>query len=42
MESIRGYITDGTFESRVPELLSQWHGNAERISNHKGHEIHKG
>jgi queuine tRNA-ribosyltransferase len=30
MESIRGYIADGTFESRVPELLSQWKGNAER------------
>ena len=32
MESIRGYIADGSFESRVPELLKQWHGNAERIS----------
>ena len=30
MESIRGYIADGTFESRVPELLKQWSGNAER------------
>ncbi len=30
MESIRGYIADGTFESRIPELLSQWQGNAER------------
>jgi queuine tRNA-ribosyltransferase len=30
MESIRGYIADGTFEARVPELLKQWHGNAER------------
>ncbi len=30
MESIRGYIADGSFESRVPELLRQWHGNAER------------
>jgi queuine tRNA-ribosyltransferase len=30
MESIRRYINDGSFESRVPELLSQWKGNAER------------
>ncbi|MCL4530033.1 MAG: tRNA guanosine(34) transglycosylase Tgt [Chloroflexi bacterium] len=30
MESIRGYITDGSLESRVPELLGQWRGNAER------------
>lgn len=30
MESIRGYIADGTFESRVPDLLEQWKGNAER------------
>ena len=30
MEDIRGYIADGSFESRVPELLSQWQGNAER------------
>ncbi|MBV6396352.1 MAG: Queuine tRNA-ribosyltransferase [Anaerolineales bacterium] len=30
MEEMRGYIADGTFESRVPELLSQWKGNAER------------
>ena len=32
MEQIRVYITDGSFESRVPELLRQWHGNAERSS----------
>jgi len=32
MESIRGYIADGSFESRVPELLKQWHGNAGRSS----------
>lgn len=32
MELIRGYIADGSFESRVPELLGQWHGNAERKS----------
>jgi queuine tRNA-ribosyltransferase len=30
MESIRGFIADGTFEARVPELLNQWKGNAER------------
>jgi len=30
MELIRCYIADGSFESRVPELLAQWHGNAER------------
>jgi queuine tRNA-ribosyltransferase len=30
MERIRMYIADGTFEARVPELLEQWHGNAER------------
>ncbi|HEX9384915.1 MAG TPA: tRNA guanosine(34) transglycosylase Tgt [Anaerolineales bacterium] len=34
MEQIRTYIANGSFESRVPELLSQWQGNAERkISN---------
>ncbi|HUI89302.1 MAG TPA: tRNA guanosine(34) transglycosylase Tgt [Anaerolineales bacterium] len=32
MEHIRGYIADGSLESRVPELLKQWHGNAARIS----------
>src|SRR5512133_1953168 len=30
MEQIRVYIADGTFESRVPELLGQWQGNAAR------------
>lgn len=30
MESIRSYIADGSFESRAPELLGQWRGNAER------------
>lgn len=30
MERIREFIADGSFESRVPELLSQWKGNAER------------
>lgn len=30
MEQIRTYIEDGSFESRVPSLLEQWRGNAER------------
>jgi queuine tRNA-ribosyltransferase len=30
MEQIRAYIGDGSFESRVADLLNQWHGNAER------------
>ena len=30
MEQIRIYIADGSFEERVPELLGQWQGNAER------------
>jgi len=30
VEQIRVYIAEGTFESHVPELLKQWHGNAER------------
>ncbi|HKJ38625.1 MAG TPA: tRNA guanosine(34) transglycosylase Tgt, partial [Anaerolineales bacterium] len=30
MEQIRVYIADGSFESRVPELLSQWANNAKR------------
>lgn len=30
MEAIRSYIADGTFEARVPDLLHQWQGNAER------------
>jgi queuine tRNA-ribosyltransferase len=30
MEDIRIYIADGTFESRVPELLSKWSNNAKR------------
>ncbi|NOT04836.1 MAG: tRNA guanosine(34) transglycosylase Tgt [Anaerolineales bacterium] len=41
MESIRGYIADGSFESRVPELLNQWANNAKRIK-HEGHEVQKG
>ncbi len=30
MENIRTYIAEGSFESRLPELLEQWRGNAER------------
>jgi len=30
MENIRTYIADGSFESRVPELLNQWSNNAKR------------
>jgi queuine/archaeosine tRNA-ribosyltransferase len=33
MEQIRTYIADGSFESRVPDLLSQWQGNAARKKN---------
>jgi len=33
MEQIRVYIADGTFESRVPELLVQWANNAKRAVN---------
>ena len=30
MEQIREYIADGAFKARMPELLRQWQGNAER------------
>ncbi|MDP1779878.1 MAG: tRNA-guanine transglycosylase, partial [Anaerolineales bacterium] len=30
MESIRSYIADGSFETRVPVLLDQWSNNAKR------------
>ena len=30
MEQIRVYITEGSFEIHAPELLAQWHGNAQR------------
>jgi queuine tRNA-ribosyltransferase len=33
METMRAAIHDGSFESRVPDLLAQWQGNAERVSN---------
>jgi queuine tRNA-ribosyltransferase len=32
MESIRGYIADGSFESRAPSLLSYWGNNAKRVA----------
>ncbi len=41
MESIRGYIADGSFESRVPDLLLQWSNNAKRVK-HEGHEVNQG
>jgi len=33
MEQIRVYIAEGTFEDRVPELLTQWSNNAKRAGN---------
>jgi queuine tRNA-ribosyltransferase len=33
MEEMRVAIQDGSFESKIPALLAQWHGNAERVSN---------
>ena len=30
MEQIRVYIADGTFDSRVSEMLKQWSNNAKR------------
>ena len=32
MESIRGYIAEGSFEERVPSLLMQWRNNASRAT----------
>ncbi len=32
MEEIRGYIADGSFEEKVPELLKQWSNNAKRLT----------
>jgi tRNA-guanine family transglycosylase len=31
MEDIRVFITDGSFESRMPELLAKWDNNARRV-----------
>jgi len=31
MEQIRIYVTEGSFEARVPELLNQWSNNAKRL-----------
>ena len=33
MEQIRIYVAEGSFEERVPDLLSQWQGNAARKKN---------
>lgn len=33
MEEIRQAILDGTFESRLPEWLKRWHGNARRLTH---------
>ena len=33
MEQIRGYIAEGMFEARVPELLSRWANNAQRAKS---------
>ena len=33
METIRGYISGGSFEERAPELLNQWSNNAKRNQN---------
>jgi hypothetical protein len=38
MENIRTYIADGSFESRMPELLSKWQGNAERKKQKVNHD----
>jgi len=36
MESIRGYIAEGSFEERVPSLLKQWRNNASRAPVSEG------
>ena len=33
MEEIRGYIMDGSFETKAPLLLEQWGNNAKRVVN---------
>ena len=33
METIRGYISGGSFEEHAPELLNQWSNNAKRNQN---------
>jgi queuine tRNA-ribosyltransferase len=35
MEQIRALVADGTFDARVPELLTQWSNNAKR-TKHEG------
>jgi len=32
MEDLRGYIADGSFEARVPDLLKRWSNNAKRAN----------
>jgi queuine tRNA-ribosyltransferase len=39
MEKIRVDIYEGTFEARAPDLLQQWHGNAERRSPASAREL---
>lgn len=36
METIRGYIAEGSFQAQVPALLEQWSNNAKRNSPLKG------
>jgi queuine tRNA-ribosyltransferase len=38
MEQIRIYIADGSFEARMPELLTQWDNNAKR-TNQQSHTV---
>jgi queuine tRNA-ribosyltransferase len=33
VKDVRISIIDNTFESKIPDWLKKWHGNAERISN---------
>jgi queuine tRNA-ribosyltransferase len=35
METMRSYIVDGSFETRLPELLGLWQGNAKRRPTEK-------
>jgi len=41
MEQIRGCIADGTFESRMTEMLKKWQGNAERKSKNLATETRR-
>ncbi|MFH1906543.1 MAG: tRNA guanosine(34) transglycosylase Tgt [Chloroflexota bacterium] len=42
MKDIRAAIVDGTFESRLPDWLEQWKGNAQRTLNIKDTKLHEG